>query len=68
MRADFDWQASSNGKKCLSAATELMLLFGRGRADEDFTGEDSVLQNKKIREGGKKLLKNRKCEVTRMKI
>lgn len=32
MRGDFDWQANSNGRKYLSAAMKLTLVFGKGRA------------------------------------
>ena len=31
----FDWQASSNGKKYLSASTKPALAFGSGRAAEE---------------------------------
>lgn len=45
IRLHFDWHASSKGKKYLSASTNSVPDFGRGKADEVFV---PWLQKKRI--------------------
>lgn len=47
MRGDFDWQANSNGRKYLSAAIKLTLVFGNGKAAE--AAELKEMKNQKER-------------------